>query len=611
MWLSRSRVQYRTFLQILELSVGKYLTIATERSFISDHDPIHPPTGIGYHEEPTMSDEVLGPDGADVEARDPRRWLILAVMSLGTLIVFLDLTVVNTALPAISVDLGASTSELQWIVDAYVLVLAGLLMFAGSVGDRFGRKRWMTFGLLVFGAGSVIGALASDVPMLIIGRATQGLGAAFVLPATLSIVTNTFQRDERGKAIAVWTAVGGMGIGLGPAVGGFLVDQWNWAAAFWIHIPIIALALVGQVVVKESRDERDIGLDVPGAITATLGISTLVFAIIQGNEAGWTSPLIVGSFAFSAALLGLFLYVETHASDPMLPLRFFRNRDFTGSVLILGAMFFAGPATFFFLTQFFQIVQGKSPLEAGLLILPNAGAIVLASAIAPPLGKAIGPRRTVMIAMSIMTAAVLILTTISADWSAGIEIGTIMLFGFGFGLGMPSLTDMVMASVPIEEAGVGSAVNDVARELGSALGVAVLGTFISGIYRSNVEQELEGQVPNDVIEAATEGIGVVAATLPSLPADVAATTFQGASTAFIDAMNAGFWFSAAVLASSVGLAAWLLPNTARTDQVLRGAQVHPSLERVPATLSAAANTGTPDEQSFGTEPDTLTPQQER
>jgi EmrB/QacA subfamily drug resistance transporter len=559
-----------------------------------------------------MSNEVLSPERADAEARDPRRWLILAVMSLGTLIVFLDLTVVNTALPAISVDLGASTSELQWIVDAYVLVLAGLLMFAGSVGDRFGRKRWMTFGLLVFGAGSVIGALAGDVPMLIIGRATQGLGAAFVLPATLSIVTNTFQRDERGKAIAVWTAVGGMGIGLGPAVGGFLVDQWGWAAAFWIHIPIIALALIGQVVVKESRDERDIGLDVPGAITATLGISTLVFAIIQGNEAGWTSPLIVGSFAFSAAMLGLFLYVETHATDPMLPLRFFRNRDFTGSVLILGAMFFAGPATFFFLTQFFQIVQGKSPLEAGLLILPNAGAIVLASAIAPPLAKAIGPRRTVMIAMSIMTAAVLILTTISADWSAGIEIATIMLFGFGFGLGMPSLTDMVMASVPIEDAGVGSAVNDVARELGSALGVAILGTFISGIYRSNVEQELEGRVPNDVIEAATEGIGVVAATLPSLPADVAATTFQGASTAFVDAMNSGFWFSAAVLASSVGLAAWLLPNTARTDQVLRETEHDPSPKRVPATLSAAANTSDLDEPSPNqspTQPDPQTRQQ--
>jgi EmrB/QacA subfamily drug resistance transporter len=548
--------------------------------------PIRPP-GVGQRKENAVSNEVLSPEGADVEARDPRRWLVLAVMSLGTLIVFLDLTVVNTALPAISVDLGASTSQLQWIVDAYVLVLAGLLMFAGSVGDRFGRRRWMTFGLLVFGAGSVIGALADDVTMLIIGRATQGLGAAFVLPATLSIVTNTFQRDERAKAIAIWTAVGGMGIGLGPAVGGYLVDRWDWAAAFWIHIPILALALIGQVVVKESRDERNIGLDVPGAITATLGISTLVFGIIQGNESGWTSPLIVGSFAFSAALLGLFIYVERKAAHPMLPLRFFRNRDFTGSVLILGAMFFAGPATFFFLTQFFQIVQGKSPLEAGLLILPNAGAIVLASAIAPPLAKAIGPRRTVMIAMSIMTAAVLILATVSADWSAGIEIATIMLFGFGFGLGMPSLTDMVMASVPVEDAGVGSAVNDVARELGSALGVAVLGTFISGIYRSNVQAELEGQVPDEVVEAATEGIGVVAGALPSLPPDVASVTFEGASAAFIDAMNLGFFFSAAVLASGVGLAAWLLPNQARTDQVLREAEVDPTPERVPATISAA------------------------
>jgi EmrB/QacA subfamily drug resistance transporter len=528
-----------------------------------------------------VSNKVVSPERAETEPRDPRRWLILAVMSLGTLIVFLDLTVVNTALPAISLDLGASTSELQWIVDAYVLSLAGLLMFAGSVGDRFGRRRWMTFGLIVFGVGSVIGALADDVTMLIIGRATQGLGAAFVLPATLSIVTNVFQRDERGKAIAIWTAVGGIGIGLGPAVGGYLVDRWDWAAAFWIHIPIIALALIGQVVVKESRDPRDIGLDVPGAITATTGISALVFAIIQGGEEGWTSPLIVGSFALAFGVLALFLYVETKAKHPMLPLKFFKNRDFTGSVVILGMMFFAGPATFFFLTQFFQIVQGKDPLAAGLLILPNAGAIVAASAIAPKLAEMIGPRRIVMLAMSIMTAAVVIMTTISVGWSASTEILTIMLFGFGFGLGMPSLTDMVMASVPVEDAGVGSAVNDVSRELGSALGVAILGSFISSIYRSNIDEELGGQVSAEIIESAKEGIGVVGATVPSLPADVGAATFEGASSAFIDAMNSGFWFSAAVLASGVGLAAWLLPNQARTEQVERNTDQSDTGDTVP------------------------------
>ncbi|MBG7605342.1 MAG: MFS transporter [Actinobacteria bacterium] len=501
--------------------------------------------------------------------RDPKRWLILAVMSLGTLIVFLDLTVVNTALPAISRDLGASTSDLQWVVDSYVLVLAGMLMLAGSIGDRYGRKRWMTGGLLFFALGSVVAATAGSVEAIIAGRAIQGFGAAFVLPATLSIVTNTFDRDERGKAIAIWTAVGGIGIGLGPAIGGYLIDRWDWSAAFWIHLPVIAVALIGLSVVKESRDPRHIGLDIPGAVTATLGISALVFAIIQGNEAGWTSPLIIGSFVASAVLLTAFVAIERRAPYPMLPLKFFKNRDFTGSVLVIGIMFFAGPATFFFLTQFFQLVQGRGPFEAGLLILPNAGAIVIASGLAPPVTAKIGPKRTVMISVSLMAIAAALFTGIEADWTAGIEIGLIMLFGFGFGLGLPALTDSIMAAVPVEDAGVGSAVNDVSRELGSALGIAALGSFISGIYRGNVDEVLGGQVDDDVVEVAKEGLGVLASQSQTLAPDVAQTAFTGASEAFIDAMNSGFWLSAAVLATGVVVAAILIPNTARTDQVER------------------------------------------
>ena len=504
-------------------------------------------------------------------ARDPRRWLILAVMSLGTLIVFLDLTVVNTALPAISRELGASTSQLQWVVDSYVLVLAGMLMLAGSIGDRYGRKRWMTAGLLFFALGSVVGAMSTSVETLIAGRAIQGLGAAFVLPATLSIVTNTFDRDERGKAIAIWTAVGGIGIGLGPAIGGYLIDRWDWSAAFWIHLPVIAVALIGQTVVKESRDPRHVGLDVPGAITATLGISTLVFGVIQGAEAGWTSPLIIGSFAISAALLTAFVAIERRAPYPMLPLKFFKNRDFTGSVMVIGIMFFAGPATFFFLTQFFQLVQGRDPFEAGLLILPNAVAIVIASALAPPLTAKLGPRRIVMISVSIMAIATALFTGVQADWSATREIVTIMLFGFGFGLAMPALTDSIMAAVPIEDAGVGSAVNDVSRELGSALGIAVLGSFISAIYRSNVDDALAGRVDDGVIDTAKEGLGVLAGRSAELSPDVAQTAFSGAGDAFIDAMNSGVWLSTAVLASAVVVAAVLLPNKSRADQVERNA----------------------------------------
>ncbi len=507
------------------------------------------------------------------EKLDPRRWLVLAVMSLGTLIVFLDLTVVNTAIPSIAQDLQASTSDLQWVVDSYVLALAGLLMLAGSIGDRYGRKRWMSVGLVVFGLGSVVGAMASDIETLIVGRAIQGVGAAFVLPATLSIVTNAFPRHERAKAIAVWTAVGGMGIGFGPAVGGYLVDRWDWAAAFWIHIPIIAVALLGQLVVRESRDSRHVGLDVPGSITATVGISALVFGIIQGTEAGWGSPLILGSFALAGTLLAAFIAIERRAEYPMLPLHFFKNRDFTGSVLVLGIMFFAGPATFFFLTQFFQIVQGRDPFEAGLLILPNAGAIVFASVVATKLVGVIGPRRLVIGAVSIMALAVVLFTGADASWSAGYEIFLITLFGFGFGLGMPALTDSVMAAVPVEDAGVGSAVNDVSRELGSALGVAIIGSFISAIYRSNVDDQLAGAVPEDTLEVAKEGIGVLAGSAPSLPPEVADTAINGASQAFVDAMNSGFWLSAAVLAGGVAVAAWLLPNEARSHQVERDTDI--------------------------------------
>ncbi len=516
----------------------------------------------------TLTPEADGTPESSSSA-DPRRWLVLAVMSLGTLIVFLDLTVVNTALPSISLELGATTSELQWVVDGYVLALAGLLILAGSIGDRYGRRRWMSVGLLFFMGGSVVGALAENIPTLIAGRAIQGLGAAFVLPATLSIVTNAFPREERGRAIAVWTAVGGMGIGFGPAIGGYLVDRWDWAAAFWIHVPIIAIALLGQVVVKESRDDRHVGLDIPGAITATLGISTLVFAIIQGTEAGWTSPLIVGSFGIATVLLASFIAVELRAEHPMLPLHFFRNRDFTGAVTVIGLMFFAGPATFFFLTQFFQIVQGRSPLEAGLLILPNAGAIMLASAIAPKMAERIGLRATVVTSVLIMAFAMVGFTQVSADWTATTEILIILVLGFGFGLGMPSLTDAIMAAVPVEDAGVGSAVNDVSRELGSALGVAVLGSFINGLYRSNVEDELASVASDEVVHLAQEGIGVVAATAPTLPPDVAATTFEAASTSFVDAMNAGFWLSAGIMFAGAIVAVFLLPKRARTDQALR------------------------------------------
>ncbi len=501
--------------------------------------------------------------------RDPRRWFVLAVMSVGTLIVFLDTTVMNTALPNISTELRASTSNLQWVLDSYVLVLAGLLMLGGSIGDRYGRRRWMTVGLLLFGAGSVFGALASNIEQLIVARGVQGLGAALVLPATLSILTNVFERDERPKAIAIWTAVGGLGIGLGPAVGGYLVDRWDWSAAFWIHVPVIAAALIGQIFVPESRDPRNIGLDLKGAFAATFGITALVFGIIQGSEAGWTSVEIVGSFALAAVLLTAFAQIERTAEYPMLPLHFFKQRDFTGAVLVLGLAFFSAIVVFFFLVQYFQLIQGRSPFETGLMILPNAGAIVLAAGVAQWALPKFGPRSIVSIGVSIMVLGVVLFTTVDAGTSALTSISYIMVFGFGFGLASQPLTDTVMAAVPVEDAGIGSAVNDVSRELGSALGIAILGSIVSSFYRSNVRSELDGQVPDELIEVAGEGLGVLGVASQQLEPDVAATLVAGANTAFIDAMTSGFWLSAGFLSLGVLTSLVLLPRRSRETQVVR------------------------------------------
>ena len=509
------------------------------------------------------------PPPATDSLRDPRRWLVLAVMSVGTLIVFLDGTVINTALPNISTKLSATTSQLQWVVDSYILVLAGLLLLGGTMGDRFGRRRWMSIGLLFFLAGSVLGGLSKTIETLIAARAVQGFGAALVLPATLSIVTNVFERDERAKAIAIWTAVGGLGVGIGPAVGGYLVEHFDYSAAFWIHVPILTLAAIGMLFVRESRDDRKVGLDIPGALTGTLAVGSLVYGIIQGGESGWTSTRILVALGVSAVSFVAFTVIERRAEFPMLPLRFFRQRDFTGSVLSLGIVFFAGIVLFFFLSQYWQLVQGRSPLRAGLMALPNAAAIITGSAVAQSLLSKVGPRRLVSTAMVIMGTGVALFTTVDAGTSTLRMVATLTVVGFGFGLAAQPLTDTVMAAVPVEDAGVGSAVNDVSRELGSALGVAIIGSIVSHLYRSNVHERLTGQVPAQVVNIASEGIGVIHVAAKSIDPTVAAKVIDSTNLAFVDAMTTGFWVSVGFIALGLAASLFLLPKQVRVTQVVR------------------------------------------
>jgi len=495
-----------------------------------------------------------------------RRWLILGVMSLGTLIVFMDNTVVNTALPAISVDLGASISTLQWVINSYALILAWLLLLGGSLGDRFGRKRWMVAGLFVFGAGSVGAALSATSASLIIFRGVQGLGAALVLPATLSIITNVFPRGERAKAIGIWTAIAGLGIGVGPVLGGWLVDNIGWSSVFWLHIPVLTVALIGMFFVPESKDERDLGLDVPGAVLGTTGLIALVYGIIQGPEKGWSSPEIIIAFGLAVVLLGLFALVETRSPAPMLPLKFFRQKDFTGAVVTIGLIAFAMLVTFFFLTQFFQIVQERTAFAAGALIIPASVGMIIGAPLSGVLVKKIGPRYLVLAMAAAAITSILLLTGIEVDSSTLSIIIPLGGFGFGIGLGLPALTDSVMAAVPEADAGIGSAVNDVSRELGAALGIATIGSFVASLYRNNINDALAGSFPDEVVDLVGEGIGVASVAAANLPEEAGIALVSAANQAFIDAMNTGFLISAGILMTSVVIAFTLIPRHMRAEQ---------------------------------------------
>jgi EmrB/QacA subfamily drug resistance transporter len=497
---------------------------------------------------------------------EPRRWWVLAVMSVGTLMVFLDDTLVNTAIPRMAVDLDASTSALQWVIDAYVLVLAGLLLLCGSIGDRYGRKRMMTIGLVVFGLAAAGAALANSTGMLIAMRALQGLGAALVLPATLSIIVSVFPRQERAKAIVVWTAVGGLGIALGPVAGGSLIESADWSAGFWLFIPLVIAALVGMTVVPESRDPRRVGLDVPGAVLGTAGLTTLVYGIIRGGEVGWDRGVVLGSFAAAAVLLVAFAVVEARASAPMLPLQLLRERDLTGAVVLIGVVLFAMFVTFFFLTQYFQIVQGRSALEAGLLLVAPAVGMIVGSGMAGKHVHSAGPRALSVAMVVVVVVPLLILTTIlettTSAWLIFVILG---FFGLGAGLGMPAMTDTVMAAVPERDAGVGSALNDVSRQLGGALGVAVIGSIVNDAYRSNLADHA-GDLDPAALDAAGEGIGIASRVADTLPPDAAAEITRSANDAFVDAMTRGFTLSMGVLLAGLVVAVTMIPRRMRAAQ---------------------------------------------
>ena len=421
-------------------------------------------------------------------AGDRRRWWTLAVLCLSLLMTVLDTTVVNVALPTLDRALHASGSGLEWIVDAYTLPFAGLLLLGGAIGDRYGRHLTLRAGLVVFGAGSVLAALSSSSGQLIAARAVMGAGAAFVMPATLSILAGVFPNPaERAKAIGIWSAVSGLGVALGPTLGGLLLEHFSWNSIFLINLPVIAVALIaGRKLIPASRAQRPPRIDLRGAVLSVAGLSTLTYTLIQAPDNGWTSAVTLAAGAFSLALLAAFAVVQLRSADPMVDLRLFRNPGFAGASLGLMALFFALTAATFVLTQIYQFVLGYSPLEAGLRSLPPALMVAATAPLGARIAGKAGPRVPIAAGLALATGGLVFYSTATPGSSFTHYVLAMTLVGSGIGLAMAPATQAIMSSLPPAKAGVGSAINDTTRNLGSVLGIAVVGSIVTSTYKNGL-----------------------------------------------------------------------------------------------------------------------------
>jgi EmrB/QacA subfamily drug resistance transporter len=485
---------------------------------------------------------------------DPRRWWTLVVLCLSLLVISLDNTILNVALPTLELDLGASSSQLQWIVDSYMLVFAGLLLTAGALGDRFGRRKALSFGLAVFGLGSLLSALAGSAEMLIASRALMGVGGAFIMPSTLSILTATFPAHERAKAIGAWAAVSGLGIAIGPVAGGWIVEHADWSWIFLVNIPFVVAALLAQrSLVPESRDPAAPRLDVPGFALSTAGLSALVWGIIQAPEWGWTDPRIVGAFAAAAALVAGFVAWERHTPEPMLDVRLFRNRRFSAASGAITLSFFAMFGAIFFLTQYLQLVLGYSAFSAGLRVLPVAFGIVLASPLSARLTDRVGAKVVVAAGLSLISASLVLMAGFQVDSAYAVVAVAYLILGMGIGLAMTPATDSVMGSLPLAKASVGSAVNDAARTAGGALGVAVLGSVLSSGYRADMDAVSAGAAAHDSLSGAL----ATAARIGGATGDRLAATAQ---EAFLNGMHAAVLVAAGIALVGALVALVFLPS---------------------------------------------------
>jgi EmrB/QacA subfamily drug resistance transporter len=490
-----------------------------------------------------------------------RRWRTLAVLCLSLTIVMVANMSLNLALPSIARDLDASNGALQWMVDAYALVFAGLLFSAGTIGDRYGRKGALQAGLVLFLVGSAVAVTAQSAGMVIGARTVMGVAAAFVMPSTLSIITNVFPAEERGKAIATWAGVAGGAAALGPTGAGFLLEHFWWGSVFLVNVPLALAALVlGVRLVPTSRNPERQPLDVAGLLASIVGVGALVYAIIEAPHRGWTAPETLAAAAVAGAGLGLFAWREVTARHPMLDLRLFRDRRFSVASGGIALTYFTLFGTFFMVSQLLQLVMGLSPLQAGLVQLPVSLIMVAATPQVPRLVARTGARPVVAAGLGLVAVGMFVLSRLDAGSPAWAVSAAIVPMAFGIaGTGAP-LTTLMMMAVPPRRAGVGSAMNNASRELGGALGVAVLGSLLTTRFTGSLGPAIAG-LPAAAQARAETGLAGALGVARDLPGGAGGGLAEAARSAFVDGFALAGTMSAA-LAVIVGVGAWkLLPHS--------------------------------------------------
>jgi len=513
-----------------------------------------------------------------------RRWWTLVAMCFALFMIMLDNTVVNVALPSIQRDLGADLASLEWTINAYTLSFAVLLVTGGRLGDIFGRRRMFLAGVVVFSLSSAAIGLAPTDTALIVGRAIQGVGAALMMPATLSIITNAFPPHERGKAIGTWAGVSALALAIGPVFGGFLTQEVSWRAIFFLNLPVAAGAVaVTLFAARESRDETVArSVDVPGIATLTAGLTALVLALVEGNQWGWGSPIIVGLLALAAVSLAAFVAVELRTRVPMVDFSFFRSRSFLGANVVAFIVSFAMLAMFFFIALYMQNILGYSPLEAGVRFLPSTVMVMVVGPISGRLSDRIGPRPLMVAGLLIVAASMLWQARIQVDTGFGYLLPAFVAMGIGIAMVMSPMSTAAMNAVHVSKAGVASGVLSMSRMVGGTFGVAALGALVAALGGSRLH-ELLPALSEPERERLTHALGSGTGSAAGNGA-----VADAMREAYVHALQYGLLIAALLALAGAGLAAWLVGDRAERAPEPGLAEMEAAAAATPAAEHARA-----------------------